>query len=206
MSPSGAIFGMPVGDIVLRVGDGQVEYGVSSAVLSHSSPVFKALFGPHFLEGQADRSNTQPRHVDLPEDDPVGLEFLLSILHKPSPRRKYPSINWPYTPENMLALVVAADKYLCVDTIRPTLMANIMSFTHREKPMYPKLLNNSLQEPLLDTWRLASAAYMLRLPGAFAIFTRRLLLEHSETFFNLPVIPGEGVVPRSILTTTQYTP
>ncbi|KAK4891393.1 hypothetical protein LTR27_010047 [Elasticomyces elasticus] len=99
----------------------------------------------------------------------------------------------------MLALVVAADKYLCVDSIRPTLMANIMSFTHREKPMYPKLLNNSLREPLLDTWRLASAAYMLRLPEAFAIFTRRLLLEHSETFLDLPVIPGEGAVPSSIL-------
>ncbi|KAK3652866.1 hypothetical protein LTR56_004814 [Elasticomyces elasticus] len=204
MPPSGAILGMPVGDTVLRVGEGQVEYRVSSAILSHSSPVFEALYGPHFLEGQADRSNAQPRHVDLPEDDPVGLEFLLSILHKPSPRRKYPSIYWPYTPENMLALVVAADKYLCVDTIRPTLTANIMSFTHREKPMYPKLLNNGLEEPLLDTWRLASAAYMLILPGAFAMFTRRLLLEHSETFLNLPVIPGEGVVPSSILSGLMF--
>ncbi|KAK5717007.1 hypothetical protein LTR17_016149 [Elasticomyces elasticus] len=195
MSPSA----MPEGDIVLRVGEGEDRFRVFSGILSRSSPVFEALFGPHFLEGHVERSSTQPRHIHLPEDDPVVLELLLILLHSPSPRYKYESFYWPYTPEIMLALVVAADKYVCVDAIKPTLRANIMSFKHREKPMYAKLLNNSLREPLLDTWRLATAAYMLKLPGAFAIFTRRLLLEHSETFLDLPVIPGEGVVPSSIL-------
>jgi hypothetical protein len=41
----------PAGDIILRTGEKSLL--VSSKILAVASPVFKAMFGPHFKEGEA---------------------------------------------------------------------------------------------------------------------------------------------------------
>ena len=41
----------PAGDIILRTGEKSIL--VSSKILTVASPVFQAMFGPHFKEGEA---------------------------------------------------------------------------------------------------------------------------------------------------------
>ena len=64
----------PEGDIILVLGD--VGLQVSSKVLSLASPVFKAMFGPHFAEGQGQASSTKIRRVKLHDDDVEAMKIL----------------------------------------------------------------------------------------------------------------------------------
>ncbi|KAK3652868.1 hypothetical protein LTR56_004816 [Elasticomyces elasticus] len=58
--------------------------------------------------------------------------------------------------------------------------------------------SNRLQQPLLDTWRFARAAYILNHPICFALFTRRLMMDHTEDLTELPIAPGHGIIPVEI--------
>ncbi|CAK1360675.1 unnamed protein product [Cercospora beticola] len=71
----------PDGDIVLVVGEHNEQFQVSSRVLSKASPVFKAMLGPNFREGQQKRSSSQPATVELPEDDSDGMRLILQFIH-----------------------------------------------------------------------------------------------------------------------------
>lgn len=65
----------PDGDVILVVGkDEEIQkYRVSSAFLSHASPVFTAMFAKdRFAEGQ-NLSSANPKEVRLPDDDPDSI-------------------------------------------------------------------------------------------------------------------------------------
>ena len=69
----------PEGDVVIIC-----EYSslrVSSKVLSLASPVFKALLGPGFREGNFERSTVSPLKLELSEDDEIAMTILLKIMH-----------------------------------------------------------------------------------------------------------------------------
>ena len=57
----------PLGDVIFVVED-KVKLLVSSTVLSVSSRVFGAMFGPRFSEGQ-NNTSAEPKEVRIPEDD-----------------------------------------------------------------------------------------------------------------------------------------
>ena len=65
------------GDIILVCG--KTELQVSSKVLRLASPVFTALFGPGFAEGQAVSSKAS--RIRLLDDDAESMHFLCSVLH-----------------------------------------------------------------------------------------------------------------------------
>lgn len=56
---------------------------VSTKVLSAASPVFRAMFGPNFAEGQTlmQSGNSLPM-IEFPDDDELALEQLFPILHE----------------------------------------------------------------------------------------------------------------------------
>ena len=65
------------GDIILVCG--QTEFQVSSTVLKLASPVFTALFGPSFAEGQAISSKAS--RIQLLDDDAESMHFMCTVLH-----------------------------------------------------------------------------------------------------------------------------
>ncbi|CAK1360672.1 unnamed protein product [Cercospora beticola] len=71
------------GDVILVASkkDHTKKLRVSSSILSNASPVFKAMFGPHFREGHQLRNSTEPLEVPLPEDDTRGLRLMCQMLH-----------------------------------------------------------------------------------------------------------------------------
>ncbi|KAK0267395.1 hypothetical protein LTR35_016344 [Friedmanniomyces endolithicus] len=75
----------PHGDVLLQCGK-QVGKGkilglrVSSHIMSHGSPVFKALLAPKFKEGTT-LATSSTVQVPLPEDHPEYMEVLCKIFH-----------------------------------------------------------------------------------------------------------------------------
>lgn len=69
------------GDLILVVGD-QLELRVYACVLRLTSPVFKAMLGPRFAEGQNPGTSAEPQRLALPEDD---VEVSSTFLHFPLP-------------------------------------------------------------------------------------------------------------------------
>ena len=68
----------PEGDVILML-DG-CELQVSSKILSLASPVFKAMFGPRFAEGQGCASTKESRRVKLSEDDAEAMSILCEFI------------------------------------------------------------------------------------------------------------------------------
>ncbi|TKA61288.1 hypothetical protein B0A55_10399 [Friedmanniomyces simplex] len=104
---------LPDGDLVLAV-SGSLELRTSTVVLSNASPVFKAMLGPKFAEGQALQADYAgvPHTVTLPDDDPEAMQSLCLILQcgaiAPS---SIPA-------ELMVKTTLLADKYDCIDAIK----------------------------------------------------------------------------------------
>lgn len=95
----------PDGDVILVCG--KTEFQVSSKVLSLASPVFKALFSPHFAEGQPTSSKVS--RVQLRDDDAESLHFMCTVLH-----HKCASTN-SIGLERLEMLAVVTDKYdVCI--------------------------------------------------------------------------------------------
>ncbi|KPM37173.1 hypothetical protein AK830_g9389 [Neonectria ditissima] len=72
----------PDGDIIFLVGSEAIRVQVSSAIMKAASPVFRAMFGPNFKEGQAlATSGGNPIEVSLPDEDPQSFAQICRIIH-----------------------------------------------------------------------------------------------------------------------------
>lgn len=91
----------PEGDIILICHE--IEFRVSSKVLSLASPVFKALFSPTFAEGQPTSSKVS--RIQLHDDDADSMRFMCAVLH-----HKCASANGIGL-ERLERLAVVTDKY-----------------------------------------------------------------------------------------------
>ena len=91
----------PEGDIILICG--KTEFQVSSKVLRLASPVFTALFGPDFAEGQA--ISSEASRIQLHDDDAESMHFMCTVLH-----HKCTSAN-SISLEKLEKLAVVTDKY-----------------------------------------------------------------------------------------------
>ena len=68
----------------------QTRLRVSSVILSSASPVFKAMFGPNYAEGQGQRSAGEPREVPLFDDDLCAMARLCRLLHHQPDQEAFP--------------------------------------------------------------------------------------------------------------------
>src|SRR5664279_2337817 len=102
----------PDHDIALRLGNGD-DVLVSSKALSLASPVFEAMFKPHFKEGvQHHLQLGEAVIIPLPEDDPEATTLFCQITHHRSQNlRKTPN---PLCLEN---LAILCNKYICSGSV-----------------------------------------------------------------------------------------
>lgn len=179
-------------DIVLVLGDGETQLRVSSVILSSASPVFTTMLGPNFLEGQGDRSAQDPKEITLLDDDVNAMVRLCRLIHHQD--------NMPPTPndkdslagvaEELLALVIVADKYRCIDSIR--FAGECMLFNSASTAAF--------LDPSMGTLlHLVAAAYMLNDSRHFALFTRKLVLDTPKSYSLVMHCPALEVLPSELL-------
>ena len=127
---------------------------VSSKVLSLTSPVFAALLGPKFLEGNDIRRGVCPV-VELHDDDPAAITLICNILHY-----RYDSVPTHLEAEQLGQIAILCDKYDC------------------SKPLQlwcEKWLNSSCGAQFSDLGHLLLATYKLNDPVHFAGFSAELI-------------------------------
>ena len=103
----------PEGDVIIVYEHSGLR--VSSKVLSLASPVFKALLGPGFREGNLERSTASSLKLEFSEDDAIAMTILLKIIHF-SPEvysSQYVSKQGAGCYDLFRDVAIIADKYCC---------------------------------------------------------------------------------------------
>ncbi|OMP82683.1 hypothetical protein BK809_0006993 [Diplodia seriata] len=167
----------PTGDIVLLLCD-DTKLRVHSVVLKLASPVFRAMFGPHFSEGQ-NLSETNPKKVPLPDDPAEPMTLICEILH-----HQYPLIS--VRSELLVPLVSLVHKYDLVDAMG----LKVAAFLEHELPAAREIeFRPSWEQGLL------AMAYLLKDERTFNLISREVLIFYGGSFsdFNDPfdMLPSE---------------
>lgn len=97
----------------------EFEMLVSSKRLMLASPVFKAIFESHLLEGQLLKKRRTDIH--LPDDDPKAIIILLGAIHGPPDK-----IPQKISLRTLVQLSVLVDKYEALESIKPYVEAWIV--------------------------------------------------------------------------------
>lgn len=107
----------PEGDLVVAIGDNPPRYTrISTRHITLISPVFRAMLGPDFVEGQSTHKTVRTA-LQLPEDDVKGMRLLFQLAHWQITDPKEIDV------EAFPALLVACDKYDCFATFKFSLTA-----------------------------------------------------------------------------------
>lgn len=121
----------PAGDLCLKVGRYSrpglfvthvqaivTSFTVCSRSLARASPVFNTMLFGSFKESRGREVSTPNWSVDLPDDDAEAMELLLNIIHANFSMipDKFPSLQGT---ERLYQIAVLADKYDCIDLLRP---------------------------------------------------------------------------------------
>jgi len=161
------------GDVLLVLGETRLR--VSSVILSSASPVFKAMLGQNFLEGQGERSSQSPKEVALLDDDADAMTRLCRLLHHQDsmPADPHHALSLATIAEELLNLMIVADKYCCTSSIR--LAGRYMLFNSASLPIYRTTM-------MRTNLRLIAAAYMPEDARHFAVFTRRMVMDTSNPY------------------------
>lgn len=146
----------PGGNVILKCGN--ASFQVSSEVIADASPVFRAMFRPHWREGQAiqNAGPNSPVTIELPGDDPDMVRIFVRTAHDQIlgvPQEL--DINYIHS------LAVFADKYDCAPLLR----------NYGETLIYRVLHNTSFMD---DWWVLLQYAYVLKSEALFDELSRRL--------------------------------
>lgn len=178
------------GDVILILPRARLR--VSSVIQSSASPVFTALFGPNFSEGQAMRSPQNPKEISLPDDDTEAMDRLCRMVHNQgdpleSGLEESPAARISYL---LLQLVTLADKYCCMHAIRTSAKFQLSCLAA------PSVAMSLGQDATLE---LIAVSYLLSSSRYFTHFTRFLVLDSTCRFDYLAKQPAMGILPISIL-------
>lgn len=146
-----------------------VRIRVSSTILSYASPVFAAMLGPTFKEGQDTRSATSPKEIELFDDNYLPMQTLCEMLHFKT------SASFNTEPSGLLlaqifGLAVVVDKYQCAPSI-----------CLASEALLGRLSVVSTTDVNIVT-SLAAASLLLDQPRYFALFTRRMAMDTLAPF------------------------
>ncbi|SMR46246.1 unnamed protein product [Zymoseptoria tritici ST99CH_1E4] len=182
------------GDTLLVCADAE-ELGklrVSSIILKHTSPVFKAMLGPHLAEGQVPRSALHPQELHCPEDNWHAMECLMQLLHHCK--------SWLQddlcdngTLKRLIGLGAVADKYDCIEAIFLQVDTVFAHFKNSHIAAGAYLDVNSDSAGLRDCFDLAIAALHFEKDSYFYFFTKRLVVDFVGPYSSvLTTRPGSG--------------
>lgn len=170
----------PKGDLLLECRNASIR--VSSGILSTISPVFCAMFKPHFKEGLSVRAANpdNPTTIRLPDDDPEALTLLCVVAH-------YRGYNVPNTPspDCLEQLAMLVDKYQCKE---------VVAF-HGAIWLCRNLAGLSKE----DLSQMLFFAYVLDLPREFLVISKQILLEHVGLFKTLTPLTDNPLVSDNIV-------
>ncbi|KAK0716101.1 hypothetical protein B0H67DRAFT_554487 [Lasiosphaeris hirsuta] len=142
----------PSGDVIMVVGKEKRRMRVHSVILSAASPVFKVMFGPNFSEGNH-LSTVDPKEIPLPKDNEDALQTIFYIVHfRPD------AINDPPSPDLLLQVAIAANKYGFVNALKHPLQAWIN--------------DSAIQEPE-KLWKLVMASFWIQKEDYFKSTTKK---------------------------------
>ncbi|KAL1640811.1 hypothetical protein SLS58_006634 [Diplodia intermedia] len=160
----------PAGDLILQFPEQQQAICASSSVMKLCSPVFRAMLGPHFREGQgaADR----PRMVPLPGDDAESMRVVCHALHHVDPA---PTVTF----DRLAGVARLVDKYDMVHALRPYIEAWLRKLMRGSEESEPSRIQMEHGADLLY------ATVLLDAPEAFMNWTRVLVLHHADSFLAL---------------------
>ncbi|KAK4891395.1 hypothetical protein LTR27_010049 [Elasticomyces elasticus] len=173
------------GDVVLTIcTPPTTKLRVSSDILTGASTVFAAMLGPHFREGQTRRNSVLPAQISLPDDDAGAMSDLCSLLHG----QPTPELVGRVPVERVYRLAVAVDKYACIERLQLHGQALLLGY-----------LEMHVRAGFADLGRAAAAALLLKHPRAFAIATKRLVMETTKCYTQLFTKEIAHVIPPTVL-------
>ena len=163
--PEGYIEIASSGDVILKIpaaAAGTTNLRVSSHVLCTTSPVFRAMLGPHSQFREASefrtRSADNPYELSIVDDYPYALTAILLALHC---RGEMVPVNPAF--KDLVELAIVCDKYDC----RGGLLPWVDIWTAAWKP---RLLESRYEEWLFIAW-------VFGIKEGFEELSRKLILE-----------------------------
>ncbi|KFX99975.1 hypothetical protein V490_01553 [Pseudogymnoascus sp. VKM F-3557] len=152
------------GDTILVIGPEEARLCVHSFLLQAASKVFKAMFGPHFKEGQRSDLDGSKKEVLLPEDDADVMTVVCAVIH-----HRNDLTPGQMLPSEVLQIAVVADKYDCRVALKHA--------THH-------WLDHRNVGSLKELMQLMTAAYLLNQAAAFSAITYAIIMEHTDSYIS----------------------
>lgn len=165
------------GDVIFVVGRDKHRVQVYSSVMKEASPVFAAMLGPHFNEGQKLLKNGSVT-VELPDDSSMALTWICRALH--GEVHGVP----PLTPEKLSIIAEVSDKY---DMNKA--LSDIVG--HWVGRMCSEDDKHSDFEAI-DLWHILIATYQLDSPQGFSKISKRCLFKIDGRFSSIAREIGTG--------------
>lgn len=159
---------------------------VKSSVLASASSVFRAMFGPHFSEGQnlSKHNKTNPKQIPLPDDNAHTLRTICFVLHSNS-NKEASSLCCMGC---VLSYAMLLDKYAMKETLK-----------HKSEEYIKKQVLEARERNYAnhDDRELLGLAYFLEAPRASFHICRDMIIYTRWGFTDM----GDKLVPPSILST-----
>lgn len=184
------------GDVLLDLEHGRIA--VRADVLTRASPVFKAMLGPNFSEGQASRAAANPKIITLEDDDIESMTTLCILLHKDlSTVHLNASDELAETadPFHVFNIALLADKYALVDYLKDDIAPALLAPSiQKHKEITPNLSQDL---------HLVVAAYLLQQAELFSLFARRLAHDYGDLSMLLDFTDLFDYIPASCIRKLQ---
>ena len=177
------------GDVILTLQHSRLR--VSSVILASASPVFKVMLGPVFLEGQDFRGAQYPKEIPLEDDSSAMTRLCFLLHHKRDPQDPTShSISLLDDAEGLFALAVVEDKYGSIDAVRMAGDSLLSYFAYNSVSTF------MATQALLY---FIGTAYILEDQRQFALYTRRLIMDHAMRFSLITSHPALAALPHHFL-------
>lgn len=179
---------------VILYSDPKHLHHVSSKALSAASPVFRAMLGPSFAEGQmlltSCNGDLLPTiHLQDDQEDRLGLEWLCWMLH----HNNIKCIGDRMISSLVLRFAIIADKYDCVAAIAPLSSSIFEHFdiisTDDQDDLDPSYLS-------LHNSALVHAAYLLNSAESFQKYTN--VLVRNDDYWDLTISEDVHTLERDL--------
>ncbi|KAJ4357083.1 hypothetical protein N0V95_002821 [Ascochyta clinopodiicola] len=170
------------GDVILHVGkepQAEKKLLVSSALLSHMSPVFAVMFDGRFAEGQA-LNTASPCVVPLPEDGADSMAIVCKIMHA-----RTEDLSVTITPTQLADIAAICHKYDCVNAVRAWSIIWVAE-------LLPKPTATDFEKILIAT-------YLLDMASEFLQVSKSLIRDRCDLLSISAMSNGEDFLPLRLL-------
>ncbi|KAH7359199.1 hypothetical protein B0T11DRAFT_330903 [Plectosphaerella cucumerina] len=177
-------------DICLVLPSGELKILANVAVLRNASPVFHAMLGPDYLEGQTMNNTESTPEIDLPEDDAKAMLLLMQIIHMRYGELRDAVAHPEFLIDSVRDTAILADKYDVCQAV--SLSFHVLARLDKVPEM----------EDMGDLWSILSASYIVGNRDAFRASSARLIMfcnvAYSTVAFTISQTGGSraGSMPR----------